>query len=282
MQVNFWLISTVVVLLFSRVSKADLVVYEGFQRGSSGQDLLLAGGGIGFSSVWETGGFNAALNDNFDIASGSLTYGGMPNAGGHATTSFTNSIAGLRRTLTQSIGPSQTFFLSVLLRPEGTIGQGPFGGFFGLYLDSTNGDENDLFLGKPGNANQFTLENRGGVGASISNVSAISGQTSFLVLKGELQAGNDIFTLWVDRPLGSAEPVDFDARKTDLDLNSFDALVLYSTGAFSIDEIRIGQSFADVTAVPEPGSFLLAAASWSGFMIVVRRRWSRIRPTFPR
>ncbi|MFO0925342.1 MAG: PEP-CTERM sorting domain-containing protein [Pirellulales bacterium] len=276
MQSKFWITSLVLCVLLTRGASAGLIVYEGFERGATGLDVSGAGGGLGFSSIWSPGGFNASQSTNYDIGASSLSFGGLPTSGRSGTTASTLSIAGLRRPLLQSIGPSETFYMSVLLRPEGTVGQGAFNGFFGLYLDSINGDANDLFLGKTGNGNQYSLETRGGAGSVMSNITAVSGQTSMLILKGEMQSGNDIFTLWVNRPLGSSEPLTNDAVKTDLDLNSFNAIVLYSTGAFSIDEIRIGQTFADVTAVPEPSSLLLAGACAPGLLIAARRRWKSL------
>ena len=83
------------------------------------------------------------------------------------------------------------------------------------------------------------------------------------------------FTLWVDRPLGGSDPLGFDAIKRDLDLVSFDSLVIYSTGEFSIDEIRIGRSYAEVTAmaaVPEPASLSMLSSAVIGVALLVRRR----------
>lgn len=264
-----------IVLLFglAGAARADLIAYDGFDD-PPGTPLVGQAGGTGFSTAWAPGGFNAPISNNFNVAPGSLAFGDLRTSGQHVSTDVTANIAGVTRTLSQRFGPGSTFYLSVLLRPEGTVGDGIFGGFFGLYLDSASANDPDLFLGKPGNRDQYVLENRGGGGQSVSNYSAVSDQTTLLVLKGELVNGNDTFTLWINRPLGGPDPSSFDARKTDIDIGSFQSLVLYSTGAFSVDEIRIGTTYADVTplatAVPEPSSLALAALG-GGLMIALRR-----------
>lgn len=52
-------------------------------------------------------------------------------------------------------------------------------------------------------------------------------------------------------------------------VGSVSALTLFSTGAFSTDELRVGQTFADVTPVPEPS---LVALAELGMMEAFRRR----------
>ena len=48
--------------------------------------------------------------------------------------------AGLTRTLSPPLGADNTTaYISGLLRPEGTLGNGGLGGFFGLYLNGLNG-----------------------------------------------------------------------------------------------------------------------------------------------
>lgn len=65
-------------------------------------------------------------------------------------------------------------------------------------------------------------------------------------LKAQFRPGADIFTLYVDPVPGHREPASA-VVKTDLDLGIVSALGIYSTGAFAIDEIRVGTTYADVT-----------------------------------
>jgi hypothetical protein len=76
-----------VALLMRRNGQADVSVdwakdlpqptaYEPFGY-ASGETALGENGGMGFSGAWTAGGFNAAVNDNFVIGSGSLVYPGL-------------------------------------------------------------------------------------------------------------------------------------------------------------------------------------------------------------
>ena len=81
-----------------------------------------------------------------------------------------------------------------------------------------------------------------------------TGQTVLLVLRVDFFAGIDRLTLYANPTPGAAEPF-LGAVKQDRDLGTVTGLTLYSTGAFSVDEIRVGTTFADVVptaAVPEP------------------------------
>jgi hypothetical protein len=50
--------------------------------------------------------------------------------------------------------------------------------------------------------------------------------------------------------------------KTGSDVGPVTGLTIYSTGQFSIDEIRVGTTFADVTpAVPEPSAALFCSVA---------------------
>jgi hypothetical protein len=218
---------------------------EPFEYAPAGADLLGQLGGSGFDGAWFESGFNASLHDNYDIASGSLSFKEMVVTGERATTGATEAIAGLGRNLAAPIsaGITTTVYLSLLVRPEGVLGNGVFNGFFGLYLDGT--DDADLFVGKPGSdaVGQYVMENRGGA--------AVVGETALLVVRASLQPGTDIFTLYVNPDPCQPEPEPA-LVKADLDLGDVTAVVIYSTGAFSLDEVRIGPSFEAVVRLGDP------------------------------
>lgn len=242
-------------------------VHAGFIAGDSFSypdraDLQRQNGGTGFSTPWALAGFNAQTAANFDVIAGSLPspQPGLPTAGNHVASPAQQAITGIGRLLSNPL-TTGTYYISMLIGPDGPVGEGAFGGFFGMYLDSAAGDANDLFFGKPGNRSQWSVETRGGDGQSASNYTAVSGRTDLLVLKADLRPGADQFTLWVNRPLGGGDPSSFDAFKGDLDVGTVSGLVLYGTGSFAVDEIRVGTTYADVTvspaAVPEPSSLAL-------------------------
>jgi hypothetical protein len=257
------------IALSPRPSTAQLVGYDGFDYSPAGADLVGRGGGAGFSGPWAPGGFNASINTNYDVAAGSLAYGPLATSGNRAATDATTSIAGVTRPLTAPLGADgTTAYLSVLFRPEGQLGGGAFNGFFGITFESVG--EPQLFIGKPGGGaiNEYVMEDRGGSGQFTSGVTAVVGQTALLVLKAQFLPGNDLFTLYVNPTPGGLEPA-FGILKNDVNVGPVTGLTIYSTGAFSIDELRLGNTFLDVTPiVPAPAAavpLLLAA-------IALRRR----------
>ncbi len=264
MMMRRWWTGSVVALAMVTLAvprtRAGLVAYEPFDD-TPGLPLLGSNGGIGFSQPWTPGGFNASIFANYAVAPGSLPYPAPVTSGNRVTTGTQPAISGLSRTLATPLGtPGTTEYLSFLIRPEGTVGAGPLGGFFGLYLNaSTIGPAvgQDLFLGKPGTSDRYAIENRGGANQHVSAVTATSGTTNLLVLRMDFTAGIDRFTLYVNPSPGALEPSS-GVVKQDSDVGIVRALTLYSTGAHSLDEIRIGTTYEDVVpvAVPEPASLI--------------------------
>jgi len=279
-----WAVSFLALILRGGVADAATVAIDEFAD-PVGAQLLGQSGGSGFVGPWSAGGFNASIHDNYTIASGSLTFPPLPTGGNRSSSGAVNAIAGLTRAFATPLGADHTTaYLSVLLRPEGTLGDGAFNGFFGLYLNGTNATGDDLFIGKPGaNAtDRYVVENRGGAGQVASGVAPVVGQNAFLVLRADFLPGDDRFTLYLNPTPGGPEPAS-GAVKTDLDLGTVPGLTIYCTGAFSLDEIRVGTTFADVapSAVPMPsaaigGMFLLATIGGAKLM---RRHISLRRAT---
>jgi len=216
-------------------------VYEGFNL-----TFPLFNTGTGLAGSWQPGGFNA-FAAGYTAGEQSLAFNGLATTPGHVSGAAFNSINGAVRSLLQPLGANgTTAYLSVLLRPRGNLGAGIFDGFFGLTMSGSLG--NELFVGKPGAGadDEWVIENRGGFGQVASGVPAVVGQTSLLVVRADFRSGNDVFTLYVDPTPGEAEPSS-GAIKTDLDLGTVSRIGIYSTGAFDLDEIRIGSTFASVT-----------------------------------
>ena len=212
-------------------------------------------GGTGFSNPWTRPSGSGFASDT--IGSGSLTSGSLTTSGGRASIgprlSFGNT-SFLFRTLNSPIGADDsTAYFSVLMQPEGTLGQGMFGGFFGIQFDGTVNP--DLVTGWPGDVSlAYGMDQIGGVGRVSSTVFPVVGTPTLLVIKMEFLNGNDRFTLYVN-PTSSTEP-GTGLIKTDNDAGLIRHIALQSGGAFGVDELRLGTSFADVvpglTSVPEP------------------------------
>jgi hypothetical protein len=212
----------------------------------TGSPLDTLNGGTGFSGAWSPT-INGA---NYTIAAGSLAFAPLCTSGGrmHSPVGHTQ----MSRQLSASFGSDGTTrFFSFLLRPEGVLNGGDLGGFHGLQLQ---GDAGALFIGKPGGAgggvlSPYVLEEVGGAGQVVSPVAPVIDETALLVVKAEFAAGNDVFTLYVNPTPGSPEPVT-GAVKSDLDLGTSNSLLIYSGGEFSLDEIRVGETFESVTPRP--------------------------------
>jgi hypothetical protein len=223
---------------------AGLLAHEPFDY-PGGTPLSGANGGTGFGDAW-TPTIGGA---NYSIATGTLAFDPLCVSGGRMQGAA--GVTQAARPLAAGFGaPGTTRYFSFLLRPEGVLNAGDFGGFHGLALQGGPGAQ-WLFIGKPGGAGggvlaPYVLEEVGGAGQVLSSVAPVINETVLLVVKAEFAAGNDTFTLFVNPTPGAPEPAT-GAVKSDLDVGEGDRLLIYSGGAFSLDEIRVGQSFESVT-----------------------------------
>jgi hypothetical protein len=232
---------TTALALTSQAARASQIAYEGFKPSFP----VYANGGTGFSGPWTQGGFNAFASGYVPLE-GSLCRANLQTGGGSVSGGAFSAINGAIRTLQQPLGQDNTtVYISFLVQPQGTLNKGVFGGFFGLTLNGSLG--NDLFIGKPGTGEQYVLEARGGAGQVPSGVSAVVGRTVLLVVKAEFLPGKDVFTLFENPKPHDPEPKT-GVVKSDLDLGVVSKLGIYSSGGFTVDEIRIGTTYAD--AVP--------------------------------
>jgi len=223
--------------LVSNCKPPGLIAHEPFDYVAD-SGLINLDGGTGFSGPW-----TSISGTNYIIAGGSLTFSPLCVSGGRM-----HSPVGLRqmaRPLAASFGADgSTRYFSFLLRPEGVLNGGDLGGFHGLQVGN-------LFIGKPGGAGggvlaPYVLEQVGGAGQVLSPIVPVIDETVLLVVKAEFVAGNDTFTLYVNPTPGLPEPA-AGTVKSDLDLGTSDSLLIYSGGAFSLDELRVGETFESVT-----------------------------------
>jgi len=255
------LLSALSLSVFPGSSGAALIAYDGFAY-APGVDLNGQNGGTGWDDAWFAG------NPLAFIATPGLAFGGLGTTPGAATATAKPSPPGggditfEQRHLADSVGADgTTLYLSVLMRPEAG-----FGFYGGLNLGS-------FFIGQSGPTTTYGLE--AGADIASSSVEAAVGETVLLVLRAQFLAGNDVFDLFVNPVPGAAVPLAADATVTGFDLVGTDTVTINNAGAWTIDEIRFGATFADVTplAVPAPPvALLLAGGLIAGVLVRTRGR----------
>ncbi len=257
----------VAALMAPAAAHANVFAFEPFDY-TPGSALNGQSGGTGFSTAW-----NVAPNSGFatqGIEAGSLTSGTLSTSGAHGAVgprlALGNTIF-IGRNLSTPIGVDNSkVYFSVVLRPQGTLGEGMFNGFFGIQFDGPA--FTDLATGFPGGSLPWGVDQIGGVGRVSSTVQPVVGTDTLLVLKMEFGPAfnNDKITLYVN-PTRGLEP-ETGLVKQDMDTGLITRLALQSGGAFGVDELRLGTTFADVVpglAVPEPQEW----AAMTGVILLV-------------
>jgi hypothetical protein len=239
---------TLTVALGASRAEAALIAYEPFDYPAN-EPLVGQTNGTGFVEPWSSGGFNARLFDLANMKPGVLQYSGLATRGSNhvevdAVPATRSGIAGLGRLLATNLAePSATYYLSFLHRPDGEEE------YSAVVLGTGQGKE--LSVGKSGSVRQYHVSQRGGQNRVYSRVEPVVGKTVFIVVKMEFKDGPDRFTLYMNPSPGKPEPPTA-VVKDDLDLEDADSLFLYSRGAWSVDEIRLGTTWADVTPARQP------------------------------
>lgn len=200
-------------------------------------------------------------------------YLSRPRHGGqrrHLHPPAVNTSAVAFRPLTTTFGADgTTVYLSFLAQATNSGSR-----FLGLSLFSgspgTTGTE-QLFVGKLNGFGTFGITS----GSGSANTSAPSATLSLLVARIDFVTGPDTVTLYVNPTVGAPEPA-ASTTLTGFSIGTFDYLRLAagagnSTGATStvtgtLDELRIGNTFASVTpaAAPEPSQFAAFAVGIFG------------------
>ncbi|MEZ6133008.1 MAG: DUF4347 domain-containing protein [Planctomycetaceae bacterium] len=216
-----------------------LNAYESFDY--SAGTLEAANGGTGFANGWtRTGGTSADV-----ISTGLTGPAGLPADQGGAAEMGTVLVFSQSRDLNTTLGADgTTVWFSFLLQPDGTTGG------LSLVIGDGDGATNTVNIGTSGN--DFLVGPDGNGSGSKITGAVVSGQTYFLVVQVDFAAGNDTVTLYLDPTAGVSAPDSLPAATAQLttaDLGTFTQIGLL--GGFLgnnsvIDEIRVGDTFADV------------------------------------
>jgi hypothetical protein len=260
--------------------------YEPFAY--SGTVLNGQNGGTGWNGAWfQTG---TSPSDTLSNDGVSLSYpvtfqhpgGTPPTTGSRVRTGGQTVISSSSRMMSQTfnLGQNGVMYVSALIRKNAANGGGVSND--NILLEFVDAGGNRRFgLGIEGNGDRPWV-NSNGVGQGATAVTP--GSTYFLVAKMEASAAPtpDVAKLWVygagyANQVPILEPVLFDASASFNGAALLDRIRVRidqgNTAAApgEVDEIRIGATWASVTAVPEP----LACLVWLGMIAsaaIVRRR----------
>lgn len=264
-------------------ANASAIVYEPFAQ-TSGGNLNNTAAGTGLSGNWSANGLT--------INSGSLSYGSLPTSGnqvfdsapGGGDQASVSTGTSLGNATTGLLSDGSTLWFSFLVnagtgsndKQEFTIGTDGIGSMFsGILANSGSGfgvriEKGQIYAASFSGGAITKAKTNGGLGGSTTQLIVgefISGAT-----------GSDADTLNLYTPsssdLSSMGSV-VSTVSAALDQGSFSTLAFGFRGgggsaSASLDEIRVGGSYADVSAVPEPAS--LALMGLGGLLLVARRR----------
>lgn len=275
-------------------ASAALLAYSGFSGIANGT-VEGAADGVGWGTNWSTQNttnFYSVANSN-PLTYGNLltSAGGEYVSGGNAFTSFGRRIDNVAGGVFDTAGYLSTPFnqsdvdqggvlwASTLIRRDGN-GNLSFGFSGGTNTSWQQAQAGDLRVSS-NSGGAWTLGD--GSASSVTSVSPVNGTTQLLVLRFDMNGTNSTAHLWVNPAqnlLGGADPDTSTAQASLLGLDAaaieFRNVAIYlgsGTNQGSADEIRIGQTFADVTPIPEPGVFAaLFGLAVVGLAILRRRK----------
>ncbi len=244
---------------------ASPYIYEGFNY-TPGQQLDLLNGGTNFANVWQ------AAKPVYTIQSGSLSYEDLATSGNSATFSESNLAVSeaSRSVLGKGLGnDGTTSWVSFLMDPGALATDGVMQ--FSI---------EDMSVGMT-NTNLGYYAVGAGSAVDSSTVPIVADQTVFVAIKMQFNSdpkGMDTATVYFDPTPGLAAPdvagltwnENFSSSIADLFFDAAD------TQSYSFDEIRIGDTYADVSPVnvastPEPsfiwlsGVAMLGLFGWNAF-----------------
>jgi len=267
------LIVALTAMLASSASAA-LLLYEGFDY-TAGEDTLTNSANVG-GTGW-TGGWSSNTSRGVaDVASGSLSYGTLQTTGNSAgidigldTRKGTYDFDSVIRNLGGVINSTANYWVSYLINLDpanvpvnGTSVGVTFGTvFFGRC-------DNDKTL-PPSFTDQWQV-------GDVMTPTTVTTGTHLVV--GKFGTDGDLWTqyIWIDPSTSSLGGLDLTTASANGfyalgDTDTLASVVIGGPNASVIDEIRVGESYADVTPIPEPASILLLVSGLVGAYKLRRR-----------
>ena len=224
----------------------DLRSYEGFDYEDIGDELLHNDGGFGFAGPWYPG--SGIGTSPLIITEDSLGSEQIGSIGNRLHVSSGGGWNGLLRRLSSAIpaNETETMYMSFLMRPERGSGrtERPIGwgsvGFIGVV------DGNAPWAGYSGSRYQMT-EFSGRSESKASDVPAVLNEESLFVVRADMTPRQDTFTFYVDPVRGEPEPNTGIVKTENMPGLGRIYVAVGDNAAFSVDEIRLGETYFDVT-----------------------------------
>jgi len=242
-------------------AKATLLAYEGFDY-TANTAVADANGGTGWNAAWTA----SSTNGSQTVLSPTLSEGGVTGIGNRLSVSAVGTAtSNAGRVIFSSTTNSGTYWLSVMMSND--AGNSTSYGYLQLGDQYSNVP---VRIGYSNGGNWYVQSPNNGNAKDDTGIAATS---ALLVLKIDLT--NKTLDLWVN-PSSASDTADASVgMSTTSNYVRFDRLSIRvgssssgtSTGSF--DEIRIGQSYADVV-IPEPATLSLLAVG--GVLAMLRRR----------
>jgi antitoxin component YwqK of YwqJK toxin-antitoxin module len=162
---------------------------------SDGFDYL-EGEKLVYQKGWRTDGLSPSGSksaDCYTIHKGSLISDKVKSAGNRLSSDATNTMSTIQIEIPDKISfeNEDSVYLSFLMRPEGAIGVGSYGGYFLVGAKPLDGK--GILFGKPGSNSapddeKYAIDRQGGPHIVASGVEAEVNKTSFIVVKMESNA----------------------------------------------------------------------------------------------
>lgn len=225
------------------------------------------------------------------VVANNLSLSGFAASSGNATQLRPNGQDWFRSYTTQSYtnNSTESLYYSFLLRVDNLGLLNTTGGFFGG-LAAGNGTSGGAMVGMrlSGLGFQLGVAKRDSTALSFDSTVYSTGSTILVVGAYNLVSGsvqNDTASLWINPGslgAGSAPSATLSVSTTGInnDTQSFssfrwspqgNATSTLIPGSLIVDELRVGNSWADVTPVPEPSTFALVLISLVGGAFLIRR-----------
>ncbi len=249
--------------VFSVSAQGALLAYEGFvdvdPAGSGeysiGENLLSNSGGSGWDSTWA----NVGGGDYIHVAGG-LSFGGLTTSGSTHPDRDSGNVQMQRSLDAGNVRTSGVVYVSVLIDAGGS-GQG----FVALKSDDGSSDAGSFGF-RDGNV-PFIAD--GWYTGGVDTGAAVADGVHLLVARFDID--NDEIKLYLNPNPTLSEPV-----SATLTLNRpvdeiGSAKMIIWGGDYGHDELRIGETWADVTPVPEPASLAFLGL---GCLLILSRRES--------